>query len=550
MKTNEPLKKALLEQVAQEVEKLLQNIESVEEGKFQEAEQVILKSAMSVGRGWLEQIMNGAREENCAPARREGACGHRQRLVGEREKTVLTMMGKITLHRPYYQCMEKEKEQNGEEGTLCRHGEGPLEKLWGIEHGRTSPGVQKIVSYFGASQTLSEIAEALEMVVPFSIPARQVLPLLQPVGEALMRQEEEQVKQMKQEAIQKQSSVPIEGKRQQRALRRWYVELDGVMARMRRGSVPMAKEEKDRPGDVYREVKVGAIFEAMSGRKRSELVPGVFVDEAGPIQYVARRTTAEDFGYFLSQLAQACGVQEGDEVVVLGDGAAWIWRLAQEHFPQAVHIVDLWHAREHVWKVANAVYGRGKQPTAIWAKQACDWLSEGNSKLLINATLNLPSIAPEAGASRSVPEIEADYFRTNEERMRYPTFRAKGMHLGSGIAEAACKTVLTTVYNCARIKLTVPRDGSTLWSMRFIMHQGGSHDQEQDSEQDTRINSSRQIDSRHFNRAWHCQEYGAQIPAPSGVVCDASPATQSSFQAGSLQRAGQEVDPGGSLLQL
>ncbi len=444
MKTNDLLKKALLEQVAQEVEKLLQNIESVEEGNFQEAEQVILKSAMSVGRGWLEQMMNGAREENYAHARREGTCGHRQRLVGEREKTVLTMLGKVTLHRPYYQCMEKEKEQNGEEATTCRHGEVPVDKLWGLEHGRTSPGVQKIVSYFGASQTLSEIAEALEMVLPFSIPARQVLHLLQPVGEALMRQEEEQVKKMKQEAVQKQSSAPPEGKHQQRVSRRWYVELDGVMARMRRGSVPMVKEEKDRPGDVYREIKVGAVFEATRGRNRSELVPGVFVDEAGPIEYVARRTTAEDFGYFLYHLAQTCGVQEGDEVVVLGDGAAWIWRLAQEHFPQAVHIVDLWHAREHVWKVANAVYGRGKQPAATWAKQACDWLSEGNMEVLIHAIEDLPPIAPEAGASRSVPEIEADYFRTNAKRMQYPAFRAKGMHLGSGIAEAACKTVVST----------------------------------------------------------------------------------------------------------
>jgi hypothetical protein len=56
----------------------------------------------------------------------------------------------------------------------------------------------------------------------------------------------------------------------------------------------------------------------------------------------------------------------------------------------------------------------------------------------------LPPIAPAAGASRSVPEIEADYFLTNAQRMRYLIFRAKGMHLGSGVAEAACKTVVST----------------------------------------------------------------------------------------------------------
>lgn len=99
--------------------------------------------------------------------------------------------------------------------------------------------------------------------------------------------------------------------------------------------------------------------------------------------------------------------------MVLGDGAAWIWHLAQEHFPRAVHIMDLWHAREHVWKVTNAVYGRGKPLAAIWAPQGCEWLSEGNVERLILAIEDLPSMAPETQASRSVAAIEADYFRTN-----------------------------------------------------------------------------------------------------------------------------------------
>jgi hypothetical protein len=109
-----------------------------------------------------------------------------------------------------------------------------------------------------------------------------------------------------------------------------------------------------------------------------------------------------------------------------------------------VHIVDIWHAREHVWNVANAVYGVGKSETAFWAKQACEWLNEGAIERLLQEIEALPPIAPAAGASRSVPAIEADYFRTNAKRMRYPVFRAKGMHLGSGIAEAACKTVVST----------------------------------------------------------------------------------------------------------
>lgn len=63
---------------------------------------------------------------------------------------------------------------------------------------------------------------------------------------------------------------------------------------------------------------------------------------------------------------------------------------------------------------------------------------------VIAAIEKLPPMAPEPGKTHSVLETEAEYFRTNLHRMRYSSFRAQGMHLGSGIAEAACKTVVAT----------------------------------------------------------------------------------------------------------
>ena len=90
---------------------------------------------------------------------------------------------------------------------------------------------------------------------------------------------------------------------QQDRIERLYIELDGVLARLRRGSVPMEEQERKRKGDVYREVKVGAVFEATRGPERSGLAPGVFVDQAGQKHYVARRTKAEDFGKLLYALA-------------------------------------------------------------------------------------------------------------------------------------------------------------------------------------------------------------------------------------------------------
>src|SRR5205807_10338046 len=117
-------------------------------------------------------------------------------------------------------------------------------------------------------------------------------------------------------------------------------------------------------------------------------------------------------------------------------------------------------------------------------------------------------------------------------------------HLDKDMLVALLKTfsgipILTPMYNCARIKLTAPRDGCKLWSMRFIMYPGGSHDQEQDSEYDTRIVSTREVHSRHRHHVRVGQEYGAQVSASSGTVEHAPSAAPSSLQARCVQRADQ-----------
>jgi hypothetical protein len=304
--------------------------------------------------------------------------------------------------------------------------------------------MQRLISYLSAALTQQEVAEAVCRLLPATISARQVLNVIQPIGEAFLRREDEQVQQFLAEGTSSHTTQAEQQAARAEPIKRLYVEIDGVMARLRRGSVPLEKQEQERQGDVYREVKVGAVFLGQPGRHRSELVPAVFVDTAGPIRYVARRTTAEDFGPRLSTLAQRVGLQRAKQVIILADGARWIWNLAEEQFPGAVQIVDEYHARQHVWEVARAAFATDIGSRESWARAVIEKLSEGQIEEVIAAIEALPPLAPEAGKARSLLESEADYFRSNRQRMRYPTFRAQGMHLGSGIAEAACKTVVST----------------------------------------------------------------------------------------------------------
>jgi hypothetical protein len=244
----------------------------------------------------------------------------------------------------------------------------------------------------------------------------------------------------------------------------------------------MEEHELKRIGDIYREIKVGATFLAERGRERSELGEGVYIDtpQEGSMRYVARRTAKGGFGPLLSALAEATGLSRAQQVVVLGDGAVWIWKLVAEHFPDAVQIVDLYHAEEHVWEVAHAVYGSHSQQAGIWAKQACTLLSHGKIEELVEAIGKLPTLLPAEGESRSVPEKAVDYFTSNAERMRYPAFRAQGMHIGSGIAEAACKTVVETRAKRSGMRWTISRPRCCLalaccqaqWHLRPVL--GGS----------------------------------------------------------------------------
>jgi hypothetical protein len=440
METNEKLTTGLLQETEKAMLELIDQLQTVREGDLQTLEQRVLRACLSLGRTVMEHVLNHAGEQTERTARRDGECGHRQRLVGMRPKQLHTLMGKVTIRRAYYQCLVEQ----GETSAPCRHGQAPYDEVWGPFSGRTSPGVQRLLGKLAARMTLSEAVETFTDLLPLPMSERQALNLIQPVGEALREREDEQVQALFEQGENRKTPPSEQRSVLGLPIRRLYIETDGVTARIRRGSVPMEEAEVKRTGDVYREFKVGAVFEGVPGREHSELVPDVFLDEPGPIKYLARRMNAEEFGRFLYALAQQCGLDRALEVVILGDGARWIRRLVEDHFPNAVHIIDLYHAREHVWNVANAVYGSGTAQGAAWAKEADDLLSHGKIEQLVELIEKLPANPPAPDASRSLPQIEADYFRSNAQRMRYPTFRAKGMHIGSGIAEAACKTVVST----------------------------------------------------------------------------------------------------------
>jgi hypothetical protein len=230
----------------------------------------------------MEGGMQKGNASEPVPTKMPGACGHQQKLVGYRSKKLVTLKGSVEWKRAYYQC-QVEPDKEPDKAAKCSHGRAPADERWGVQGTRTTPGVQQLISYLCAMLTLEEAAETFQRLLPLRMSARQALNLMKPVGKALAQREDEVVKALFEEAVQPKTQEEEKASEKIRTdIERLYMEFDGILARMRRGSVPMEEEERKRKGDVYREMKVGAVFLAERGPERSELAPEVWVDTRHP----------------------------------------------------------------------------------------------------------------------------------------------------------------------------------------------------------------------------------------------------------------------------
>jgi hypothetical protein len=149
--------------------------------------------------------------------------------------------------------------------------------------------------------------------------------------------------------------------------------------------------------------------------------------------------TPEDvgtFGQVVSLEASRQGLATAERVLVLGDGAAGIWNLAQEYFPQAVQMLDLWQATEHLWAAGRAGYGEGDARLAGWVAETNARLLAGEVQTLLTewATVPVRDATAWASAQTSV--------RHQAHRMAYDQYRQAGSPLGSGAVERANRHVV------------------------------------------------------------------------------------------------------------
>jgi hypothetical protein len=215
----------------------------------------------------------------------------------------------------------------------------------------------------------------------------------------------------------------------QRKPRRLYISADGKQ-------VPL-REAWKRDGSLgtltcrWGECKSAVIYEARPGRDGDE---GVVHR-----RYLASMADCHQFEPQVAVAAHQSGVAFAREVVFLADGAPWLWQIAGAQFPQAIQILDFYHASEHLYTLAHARWGEGTAAAKEWVQARQGELLADQVRRVLGA---IAAWKPKSRAAKQLRRREFRYFRHNAERLRYGTFREKGYQISSGVMEATCKLVV------------------------------------------------------------------------------------------------------------
>jgi hypothetical protein len=379
-----------------------------------EAVEMALRTSLhQAGAAALSQLLQFAEP---APEQRRiaCACGQQARYREQRSRCVLTALGEVELTRPWYLCPH------------CHNGQFPVDRELNIENSDCSPGVRRMQALVGQEAPFDHGREQMKLLAGLEVTAKSVERTAEAIGADIAEREQHEIRK----AVQLDLPV-ILGK----PIPILYVQMDGT-------GVPVVKKETEgrqgkRDGQPAhtREVKLGCVFTQTTWDKE-----GFAIRDPDSTTYTGAIETAEEFGKRIYLEAWNRGWSRAKKKVVMGDGAEWIWNLADLHFPGAVQIVDLYHARQHLWDLARGLHPNDPMNQKVWMKvHQKRLLDKGKIERLV---LSLRSIESTNADLLEKIRTEADYFERNAERMRYPKFRRQHLFVGSGVIEAGCKTVI------------------------------------------------------------------------------------------------------------
>jgi len=389
-----------------------------------------IRTAMTqLGAGLLGQLL--AADTGHRGQRIDCGAGHHAEFVGYRDKNLDTVLGPIVVRRAYYHC------------TVCQRGIVPRDDELGVTGASLSPGLRRIVARAAAAEPFATAADLLAELAGIRLSAKRIERSAETDGAAVAQRIAAETPAIARGTL---AVLPAPADREETP-DKLYIAIDGTGVPM----VPAAttgRAGKSGDGRAHtREVKLATLFTQTTTDEQ-----GRPMRDPGSTSYLASFAPADQFATLVHAEARRRGADHIRQLVVLGDGAPWIWKLTTAIAPEATPIVDLYHAREHLHDLAAALTGVLGDQHSDWLTARLANLDAGDIETLVAETTRL---ALTGDLARDTEKALA-YFKTNAHRMRYAYFRDHGMFVGSGTVEAGCKAVVGQRLKLSGMRWNIP----------------------------------------------------------------------------------------------
>ena len=399
------LHSAITEEVEAEVERLIG--EGVVDD-FQAIETEARRVALQLMGQAVARKLNADHSDDWGP-RLSCGCGGEARSAGRRPKTFTTALGPLTLERAWYHC------------ERCHNGFSPRDRALGMEDTFVSPATLRMIGIVAARTSFDGSSALLHELVGLAVAPKTVERHAEALGREIAGDECRVIE-----------PEPCDAPTV-------YLGLDGTGVPARKTEVQGRCGKQPDASAKTREAKLAVVWSAQTTDKEGRPVrdPGSATYNAA-IETIATGDTDTEPAPFAKRIlreAQRRGFDTAPRRVILGDGAPWIWNFADEHFPDAIQIVDIFHAKGHLFEVAKAIYGNGSEIGERWARKRRAELDEGRVDEVL---ANLHSHAGSCEEARK----NAEYFSNHRSRMNDPKFQAMGLCVASGVVEGGCKHIV------------------------------------------------------------------------------------------------------------
>lgn len=317
----------------------------------------------------------------------------------------MTLLGDIEISRNYFYDKKN------------KTGFFPIEENYPILKSTYFPEITEMVCFTATLEPYACSRDVLKKLSNINISTSEIQKITKNIGEKLVEIENDKISE---------SNKYIPSKKK---IEKMAISMDGAMANTNEG---------------WKEVKSGVIYNFRENNKILDINGNPTIESFNK-SYISRIEDYSSFGKRLKQEAKRRNYRDAKQLIVIADGAKWIWELAKKDYPFATQIVDWYHAKEHLSILSKLFFAESsKNNFNTFFEKLSDLLFEGKideiNDIAHNKIMKL-NIADDIERLKSI-HTELEYFNNNKKRMQYKYFKSKGFPIGSGVIEATCKQLV------------------------------------------------------------------------------------------------------------